>query len=96
MTDIIYYINYWSVQCLGYKHLLQPVITTRAFCSITMCFLSQFSECRDFLVSVENIAAWVAERVLPFLVSPSEGGVTEQQRDLARQVVEVSRTCWIG
>uniref|UniRef100_A0A4W5N9R8 Uncharacterized protein n=1 Tax=Hucho hucho TaxID=62062 RepID=A0A4W5N9R8_9TELE len=53
-----------------------------------MCFLSQFSECRDFLVSVENIAAWVAERVLPFLVSPSEGGVTEQQRDLARQVVE--------
>ncbi|XP_029612013.1 condensin-2 complex subunit G2 [Salmo trutta] len=48
----------------------------------------KFSECRDFLVSVENIAAWVAERVLPFLVSPSEGGVTEQQRDLARQVVE--------
>ncbi|XP_042164642.1 condensin-2 complex subunit G2 [Oncorhynchus tshawytscha] len=48
----------------------------------------KFSECRDFLVSVENTAAWVAERALPFLVSPSEGGVTEQQRGLARQVVE--------
>ncbi|XP_041737015.1 condensin-2 complex subunit G2 [Coregonus clupeaformis] len=47
-----------------------------------------FSEGRDFLVSVENMAAWVAERVLPFLVSLSEGRVTEQQRDLARQVVE--------
>ncbi|XP_023828703.1 condensin-2 complex subunit G2 [Salvelinus sp. IW2-2015] len=48
----------------------------------------KFSECRDFLGAVENMAAWVAERALPFLVSPSEGGVTEQQRDLARQVVE--------
>ncbi|KAK6292869.1 hypothetical protein J4Q44_G00363700 [Coregonus suidteri] len=48
----------------------------------------KFSEGRDFLVPVENMAVWVAERVLPFLVSPSEGGVTEQQRDLARQVVE--------
>ncbi|XP_029482637.1 condensin-2 complex subunit G2-like isoform X1 [Oncorhynchus nerka] len=48
----------------------------------------KFSEGRDFLVPVENTAAWVAERVLPFLVGPSEGGVTEQQRDLARQVVE--------
>uniref|UniRef100_A0A4W5KSR1 Uncharacterized protein n=1 Tax=Hucho hucho TaxID=62062 RepID=A0A4W5KSR1_9TELE len=34
------------------------------------------------------MAGWVAERVLPFLVGPSEGGVTEQQQDLARQVVE--------
>ncbi|CAB1349467.1 unnamed protein product, partial [Coregonus sp. 'balchen'] len=49
---------------------------------------ADFSEGRDFLVSVENMAAWVAERVLPFLVSLSEGRVTEQQRDLARQVVE--------
>ncbi|XP_038829155.1 condensin-2 complex subunit G2-like isoform X2 [Salvelinus namaycush] len=48
----------------------------------------KFSEGRDFLVPVENMAAWVAERVLPFLVGPSEGGVTEQQRDLAKQVVE--------
>ncbi|XP_010901094.1 condensin-2 complex subunit G2 [Esox lucius] len=48
----------------------------------------KFSEDRDFLVSLENIAAWVAERVLPFLVSPSEGGVTQKQQDLARLVVE--------
>ncbi|KAL1006796.1 hypothetical protein UPYG_G00077220 [Umbra pygmaea] len=48
----------------------------------------RFSEGRDFLVSVENMAAWVAERVLPFLVSPGERGLTQQQQDLSRQVVE--------
>ncbi|KAJ8010221.1 hypothetical protein DPEC_G00072750 [Dallia pectoralis] len=48
----------------------------------------KFSEDRVFLLSLENIAAWEAERVMPFLVAPSEGGVTQEQQDLARQVVE--------
>ncbi|XP_046880191.1 condensin-2 complex subunit G2 [Hypomesus transpacificus] len=46
------------------------------------------SEGRDHLASLENMAAWVAERVLPFLVRPGEAGSAEGQLELARRVVE--------
>ena len=49
----------------------------------------QVSEGRDHLASLENMAAWVAERVLPFLVRSGEAGSAEGQLELARRVVEV-------
>ncbi|XP_070842311.1 condensin-2 complex subunit G2 isoform X1 [Chaetodon trifascialis] len=42
------------------------------------------SEGRDYLLSLENVAAWVAERVLPFLTKHPSHGDEEEEGDLAR------------
>ncbi|XP_034562667.1 condensin-2 complex subunit G2 isoform X2 [Notolabrus celidotus] len=50
------------------------------------------SEGRDYLQSLEHVAAWVAERVLPFLTKPvsedDEDKDSEKQHPLAAQITE--------
>ncbi|XP_029934938.1 condensin-2 complex subunit G2 [Myripristis murdjan] len=48
------------------------------------------SEGRDYLLSLENEAAWVAERVLPFLANRSDddGAESETSQSLAREITE--------
>lgn len=55
-----------------------------------LCF--QSSEGREYLISLENTAAWVAERVLPFLVQSSSDDEEDQEktRPLAAQITEVN------
>lgn len=55
-----------------------------------LCF--QSSEGREYLVSLEHTAVWVAERVLPFLVQNSSDGEEdlEKTRPLAAQITEVN------
>nr|XP_019943442.1 PREDICTED: condensin-2 complex subunit G2 [Paralichthys olivaceus] len=45
------------------------------------------SEGRDYLLSLEHVAAWVAERVLPFLTK-NDGGDSEKSQPLATQITE--------
>lgn len=56
--------------------------------------LLQSSEGREYLLSLEHVAAWVAERVLPFLVKRPKDGVDEEDQEkswsLAAQITEVS------
>lgn len=56
--------------------------------------LFQSPEGREYLLSVEHVAAWVAERVLPFLVKRPKEGVDEEDQEkpwsLAAQITEVS------
>lgn len=56
--------------------------------------LFQSSEGREYLLSLEHVAAWVAERVLPFLVKRPKEGVDEEEQEkscsLAAQITEVS------
>lgn len=54
--------------------------------------LPQSSEGRDYLLSLENMAAWVAERVLPFLAKSTtdDGQDSEKPLPLAAQITEVS------
>lgn len=49
---------------------------------------NKFPEDRDFLQDMELTAAWVTERILPFLVAPSEDVISMQQVKLAQRVVE--------
>ncbi len=59
---------------------------------------SQSSEGRDYLLSLEHVAAWVAERVLPFLSKRPNNEDEEEEKDmersrpLAAQITEVSST----
>ncbi|XP_045929884.1 condensin-2 complex subunit G2 isoform X1 [Micropterus dolomieu] len=49
------------------------------------------SEGRDYLLSLEHVAAWVAERVLPFLArrtSDGDGKESEESHPLAAQITE--------
>ncbi|KAG7224983.1 hypothetical protein INR49_014900 [Caranx melampygus] len=48
------------------------------------------SEGRDYLISLENVAAWVAERVLPFLAKSTtdDGEDSEKPLPLAAQITE--------
>ncbi|KAG5850328.1 hypothetical protein ANANG_G00081060 [Anguilla anguilla] len=48
----------------------------------------KFSEGRDYFLGLENSAAWVAERALPFMVAPDDGSVSQQQLALAKRAVE--------
>ncbi|XP_061095489.1 condensin-2 complex subunit G2 isoform X1 [Conger conger] len=48
----------------------------------------KFPEGRDYFLGLENSAAWVAERALPFMVAPDDGGVSPQQLALAKRAVE--------
>ncbi|KAJ8376789.1 hypothetical protein SKAU_G00073690 [Synaphobranchus kaupii] len=48
----------------------------------------KFPEGRDYFLGLENSAAWVAERALPFMVAPGDGGVSQQQLALAMRAVE--------
>ncbi|XP_066544086.1 condensin-2 complex subunit G2 isoform X2 [Amia ocellicauda] len=43
---------------------------------------------RSYLQVLEKSAAWVAEKILPFLVVPSEDTVSDQQLTTTKQVVE--------
>ncbi|XP_029385152.1 condensin-2 complex subunit G2 [Echeneis naucrates] len=47
-------------------------------------------ESRDYLLSIEHMAVWVAERVLPFLAKcpTSEGEESERSQPLAAQITE--------
>ncbi|KAM9337176.1 condensin-2 complex subunit G2 [Symphorus nematophorus] len=50
-----------------------------------------FSEGRDYLLSLEHVAAWVAERVLPFLTKHNSDGDdedSEKPRPLAARITE--------
>uniref|UniRef100_A0A3P9NTA7 Non-SMC condensin II complex, subunit G2 n=1 Tax=Poecilia reticulata TaxID=8081 RepID=A0A3P9NTA7_POERE len=47
---------------------------------------------RDYLVSMERVAAWVAERILPFLTGSDDSEVSERSRKLAAQITEVNFT----
>ncbi|XP_071768198.2 condensin-2 complex subunit G2 [Centroberyx gerrardi] len=48
------------------------------------------SEGRDYLLSLEHVAAWVAEAVLPFLANRSDDDDAESEKpqELARQITE--------
>ncbi|KAK5849561.1 hypothetical protein PBY51_013887 [Eleginops maclovinus] len=49
------------------------------------------SEGRDYLLSLEHVAAWVAERVLPFLTKPTKDAEEEEEErspPLAAQITE--------
>ncbi|XP_053715886.1 condensin-2 complex subunit G2 [Synchiropus splendidus] len=46
------------------------------------------SEGRDYLLSLEHVAAWVAERVLPFLTKCSEKSGDLSEQPLAAQIIE--------
>uniref|UniRef100_UPI0037E89E00 condensin-2 complex subunit G2 n=1 Tax=Semicossyphus pulcher TaxID=241346 RepID=UPI0037E89E00 len=49
------------------------------------------SEGRDYLLSLEHVAAWVAERVLPFLAKPinsDDNEESEKSQPLAAQITE--------
>ncbi|KAG7488436.1 hypothetical protein MATL_G00034550 [Megalops atlanticus] len=48
----------------------------------------KFSEGRDYFLGLESSAAWIVERALPFMVTPDEGGVSQQQLALAKRVIE--------
>ncbi|KAI1889174.1 hypothetical protein AGOR_G00176360, partial [Albula goreensis] len=48
----------------------------------------KFPEGRDYFLGLENSAAWIAERVLPFMVAPGDDGVSQQQLALAKRAVE--------
>lgn len=56
--------------------------------------LSQSSEGREYLLSLEHVAAWVADRVLPFLAKPpndsGDDEDAEKSQPLAAQITEVS------
>ncbi|XP_043960274.1 condensin-2 complex subunit G2 isoform X1 [Gambusia affinis] len=43
---------------------------------------------REYLASMERVAAWVAERILPFLTRSDDGEVSEKSRKLATQITE--------
>ncbi|XP_074549020.1 condensin-2 complex subunit G2 isoform X2 [Halichoeres trimaculatus] len=51
-----------------------------------------FSEGRDYLLSLEHVAAWIAEKVLPFLVKPINDDDEKQEAEnshlLAAQITE--------
>ncbi|XP_062377592.1 condensin-2 complex subunit G2 [Sardina pilchardus] len=57
-------------------------------CRLLVHLQSKFPEDRDFLQDMELSAAWVTERVLPFLVAPAEDVISMQQVKLAQRVVE--------
>ncbi|XP_044196277.1 condensin-2 complex subunit G2 isoform X2 [Thunnus albacares] len=48
------------------------------------------SEGRDYLLSLEHVAAWVAERVLPFLTKRTDGDAEDSEKSppLAAQITE--------
>ncbi|XP_036378397.1 condensin-2 complex subunit G2 [Megalops cyprinoides] len=48
----------------------------------------KFSEGRDYFLGLESSAAWIVERALPFMVTPSEGSTSQQQLALAKRAVE--------
>ncbi|KAJ8419130.1 hypothetical protein AAFF_G00006290 [Aldrovandia affinis] len=48
----------------------------------------KFSEGRDFVLGLESSVAWVEERALPFMVTPGDGAVSQQQLALAKRAVE--------
>ncbi|KAJ8277591.1 hypothetical protein GJAV_G00077250, partial [Gymnothorax javanicus] len=51
----------------------------------------KFPKGRDYFLSLENTAAWVAERALPFMTTSDDGDVSQQQQQqqaLAKQAVE--------
>lgn len=50
----------------------------------------QASEGREYLLSLEQDAAWISERVLPFL-SESSGEEDQEKCLLAARIVEVRR-----
>lgn len=58
--------------------------------------LFQLSDGRDYLLSLEHVAAWVADRVLPFLAKrsddDSEDSEKSQPQPLAAEITEVSST----
>ncbi|XP_012670672.2 condensin-2 complex subunit G2 [Clupea harengus] len=53
---------------------------------------SKSPEDRDRLQDLELSAAWVTERILPFLVAPAEDVISTQQVKLAQRVVETCLT----
>lgn len=56
-------------------------------------FFPQSSEGREYLLSLEHVAAWVAERVLPFLAErPNDGDDEDMEKSqlLAARIIEVS------
>ncbi|XP_056155721.1 condensin-2 complex subunit G2 [Lampris incognitus] len=59
-------------------------------CRLSAHLQHSSSEGRDYLLSLECVVTWVAERVLPFLVTPSQGDGAESKEPLAlaRQIVE--------
>ena len=62
----------------------------RAALTPSLCrVLPQSPEDRDRLQDLELSAAWVTERILPFLVAPAEDVISTQQVKLAQRVVEV-------
>ncbi|KAM4718590.1 LOW QUALITY PROTEIN: condensin-2 complex subunit G2 [Anableps anableps] len=46
------------------------------------------TEGRDYLLSLEHVAAWVADRVLPFLTRSDDAEDSETSRQLATQITE--------
>ncbi|XP_041669666.1 condensin-2 complex subunit G2 isoform X1 [Cheilinus undulatus] len=45
-----------------------------------------FSESRDYLLSMERVASWVAEKVLPFLTKPVNSDESEQDSDKSQRL----------
>lgn len=58
-------------------------------------FAFQSSGSREYLTSLERVAAWVAERVLPFLAQSGHDGeaMEEETTALAARITKV-RFCW--
>lgn len=58
-------------------------------------FAFQSSGSREYLASLERVAAWVAERVLPFLAQSGHDGevMEEETTALAAHITKV-RFCW--